>query len=70
MKKLPQIHYNNIEPTLKHCSGSQKAVSQMGAVNAGQKKQMVEKFSRWITFPLYTFMQFTSVTEIVCYCVF
>lgn len=42
MKKLPQIHYDNIEPNLKHCSGLQNAVSQMGAVNAGQK-------NRWYT---------------------
>lgn len=41
MKKLPEILYSNIESSLKYCSGSQNAVSQMGTVNTGQKPDAI-----------------------------
>lgn len=39
MKKLPQIHDSNIEPTLKHCLELQNGVSQMDAVNVSQRNR-------------------------------
>lgn len=39
MKKLPQIHDSNTETSLKYSSGSQNAVSQMDAENAGQRNR-------------------------------
>lgn len=55
MKKLLQIRYNNIEPSLKHCSGSQNAVSQMGAVNAGQKNRRYKNLATELLSSLYIY---------------
>jgi len=55
MKKLPQIHYKNIEPSLKHCSGLQNAVSKMGAANAGQKHRWYKNIATEFLSSLYIY---------------
>lgn len=55
MKKLPKIHYSNIESSLKYCSGSQNAVSQMGAVNAGQKHRWHKNLATELLSSLYIY---------------